>query len=142
MKVTSYALARPDYIDRRATTKTSIYSAGGIAPHGLTVRVTYTCPAGKKAYIENIFTQTFRETAATTTGATILLTRLTTADANAGTVLRTHEFQTATYVTINDHSNSVALMIAGDVLEGATQDTSTGGGVAITISLKYTEFDA
>ena len=68
MKVSSYAVARPNYYDRGATSVIGTYESANIAPHGATERWTYTVAAGYRLLIENLLLSNYRATTATVSG--------------------------------------------------------------------------
>jgi hypothetical protein len=141
MRVSSYAVSRPAYYDRNASSVSAetVVTAG---PHGGTVRFTYTVAAGKKLFLENGRVSIQRQTAAAVAGAY-----------NNGTYIKTGG-NNPQYALVESKDNAVqpaatvsivtgqATIYASEVLECQTSDVSTGGTVYFISSYKATLFDA
>jgi len=139
---TPSAVARPEWYDRNPAPAVAYYVAVNVSPHSVTKRVDYTCPAGKKAMVELLQAEVFRRTTATTAVMAHADFKLTPSGGPMATIL------TARVVT-NDIKDKDSLtmgasfmMFAGDVLEGYTEDTSTGGACDYKLCMKVTQFDA
>lgn len=142
MRVGSFAVARPNYYDRNATSKQSSYVGGPLAPHSVTTRWTYTVPAGKKAYVESCYVDIIRGSAATSGPSCKAFIRVTTSDSTIGTLCATGgEFNTLNALISQTVSN-VGLLAAGDLVQSDSYDNSTGGTLYIVMTAKYTQFDA
>lgn len=142
MRITSSQFAsRPDYFDRNPIIRWQQYVAAGIAPHGGTVRWTYTVPAGKKAYLENGFMQTRRDSVAAPAGQALASIRYTP---NGGTIARFAATDVSTNAVGDKDAvvlGPLALLMVGDVVDSLTQDGSTGGVMTHIATAKITEFD-
>lgn len=139
MKITSYAVARPAYYDRGATSFSGGYDAV-LAPHADTNRVSVTVAAGQKVILEGVNMSTQRVTVATviqvvgfysnvTSTAGFRITDISTNNNLAN--IRERQF-VATNVTI----------YVGETFTANTVDTSTGGSVYYIIQYKGTTFSA
>ncbi len=136
MKVTSYAVARPAFYDRAAAASTQSINVV-VAPHAQTTRFTYTVPANRKAYVENIRVFMNRQTSAATAATMVA------AIAAGGVELKYLATTNNTPGTqFNDMSTAQVTLYPGDVMTGYTIDTSVGGTVNFVIQSKSTEFDA
>jgi len=139
---TPSAVARPDWYDRNPVSRVDYYWGSGVAPHGVTTRLSYTVPSGKKAMVEVLVLKVRRNTAATTLGiarASLILTPSGGAPDNfmdACIVNNTVDVKDGWSI-----GASLAL-ITGDLLEFTTYDGSTGGTCDYWLSYKITEFDA
>jgi hypothetical protein len=136
MKLASLSGARAAYYDRNATTINGNF-LGTVGPHGTTTRFTYTCPSGRKAYIEAATSHVLRMTAATSIGGISVYIGTNTIRATdhwiVNNTVNTFERQVqATVITI----------YAGGVYSGATHDGSIGGTVDYNLQMTGTEFDA
>ena len=140
MKVTSYAVARPAYYDRGASSIVQNYSAS-VAPHGNTVRWTTTCAAGKKINIELVNVRIVQDTVATVKVA------------NYCAVYITSGVTTFSLADLLNPSNTVGLPVyfqmsgvptlyAGESAAAATGDGSTGGTSQYLVAMKATSYDA
>lgn len=142
MRVASLGVARPAYYDRNATSQTIQYVAD-IAPHGTTLRATYTTPAGKKAYIEAAAVYMRCSSAPTAAGRNFAIVRVTDASANLIEICRIDK--NANTVVGNSYavtSTSMPTVYAGETITIYTNDASTGGTVDYVIGAKVTQFDA
>jgi len=134
-------VARPEWYDRNPFDRTLIYVAV-VGPHAVTSRGSYTCPAGKKAFIEAIGVFTRRSTAATTEGLIIASASYTPQGGS------TAYYAVVQWVsnTVNYHEGNIVgnagILRAGDNVAINTGDGSTGGTAEYYIMLKITEFDA
>lgn len=136
MRISSYAVARPAYYDRNATSSYATYDVI-LAPATNTTRWTTTVAAGKKLLVEQAISQVYRITAATVVG-------------NYGAQIW-HVGQL--FHTSSSSSNSVGLqyqtqttggvtLYAGETMYAVTYDTSTGGTVSMLMNYKGTLYDA
>jgi hypothetical protein len=140
MRVSSFAVARPNYYDRNATSSLQKYSAV-LAPAVNTVRWTVTISAGTKAFIELGFSSTRRITVGTVAGEYGAYMRLT-----SGAVYV--DFPTISTIsnvldafTVSQFTSQPTLY-AGETLSGSTYDGTTGGTVQHSVAAKLTIFDA
>ena len=136
MKVTSYAVARPAYYDRGATSVYGLYFAT-VGPHASATRFTYTCPANRKTFIEAANIHVIRMTAATLVQAYGVYVGTST----------TRAMETYSIInTVNAYERQVPgtqlTIYAGGTYYGVTYDGSTGGTVEYLQQFNGTEFDA
>ena len=136
MKVTSYAVGRPAYYDRQSSSTVILYS-GTLAPHSLTTRVTSTIPAAQKYMVEFANGYTGRVTAFTVTGNSGVLVYVTGVSLiNIYGTLATTTASTVAQQAVN------MVVVGGEVIYGATQDSSIGGTVFYDLNIKSTAFTA
>lgn len=137
MRVGSFAVARPMYWDRNpVTTSNGYYNTVG--PHSNTTRFTYTVPSGRKAFIDSGSVNVNRITAATVAGQV----RVALATPTLSNVLTLFTYSNTVGFADKSVVGGSLLILAGAVLEGTTEDTSTGGTILFTIYAHGTEFDA
>ena len=141
MKVTSYAVARPSYYDRGATSINKAYGSSAIAPHANTTRFTYTVPANRKMVIENICVTSYREAVATTVGQVFLNLVLYDGTTYCNLIALYTNANTVG-ATTNNVIGQCATVYAGEQLLGATWDLGTGGINDFRLSTKGTEYNA
>ena len=141
MKVTSYAVARPNYYDRNATGTSVRYLAGGIAPHAQTTRWTVTIAATFKGVAEIASGRIAGETAPTVAGAMII-----GIDTYSGgvysTVLFIQQTSAASLPVVYTAYPITLSLYASDQLLGFTSDASTGGTGNYRVDAKYTTYTA
>ena len=140
MRVSSYAVARPEYYDRGAASVQSAYS-GTVAPHGNTERWSRTIAAGKSGYVETSFALTLRITAATVVGDTACFVQIVTSDAVSGVVAYIQHADNTLRTNRNIVLTSVGLLQASDIIRAYSFDTSTGGTNDFYLNAKLTLFD-
>ena len=141
MKVTSYAVARPAYYDRNATTSFNAYNQL-ITPAGLTTRFTYTVPAGKKLQLEAVGVTITTQTLATVAGRNIILVAITSGvdTADLSRIDATNTNVVASYRF--DIKGLVLTLFAGETIYAQTLDGSTGGSQYFAAFNKGSIFDA
>ena len=141
MRVSSFAVARPAYYDRNATSSFVSYD-GVVAPHTDTLRATFTTAAGKKAYIETGAIYMRQETGATAVGRSFSVLRITSGS-SLNDVARIDSNSSVTANTYRvDKMNGTPTIYAGESLTIRTFDFSTGGSIDYLIGAKITTFDA
>jgi len=135
MKVTSYAVARPAYYDRNATSSYNQYS-GVVGPHAETTRWTVTIAAGKKMLVEQIGITYFNVSVATVAGSyasnIFIVGQYLASQGSSVNVVAT---QGALYLTGN------ITLYAGETMYATTYNYATGGTVAHSMTYKATQFD-
>jgi len=141
MKVTSYAVARPNYYDRNAAGTSVRYLASGVAPHSQTTRWTVTIASGQKAFAEMAGVRIAPQTV-----ATAFASAAAGVDTYSGGVYSTLIYiqttmSAALAVAYAAYPVSVSLY-AGDQLLGFTADYSTGGTALYIVDSKYTTYTA
>lgn len=141
MKVSSFAVARPAYYDRNASS--IIASDQAIyAPHTGTVRSTTTVAAGKKLFLETSSTSLQNISAPTVAGTATSIVRIVSGLFSTDP-LRTDTLTSAVLTTI--FSNSITgqvTLYSGEQMLLITANTSTGGTVNHLCAFKATSFDA
>lgn len=143
MRITnSQTAARPTYYDRNPANQTKYNNTGAVAPHGATQRWTYTVPAGKKAFIEQIMTSIIRSTVAAPVGTT--LNEVDLIPNGGGVNILSLRYMNTNGVNDNTdlHLTNLGEINAGDQINALDVDTSTGGTVTFVKTAKIQEFDA
>ena len=141
MRVSSFAVARPAYYDRNATSKNLVYGSAAIAPHANTTRFTYTVPSGRKCFVESLNVASFRETAATVVGQQFL--NIVVYDGTTYcNLIALYYYTTAVGSVQTQILGNNATVYAGQQILGATWDLSTGGTQDLRLSAKGSEYDA
>lgn len=133
-------IARPQYYDRNAAGVAAAYEAG-IGPHGATNRWTYTCPAGKVAYIESLYAYIVRQTAP---GLNVYSEAYCVYLPFGGPGYKFFDLVFNDGTPFNSrfvNQTSFGFMKAGDQLFGTSQNSDTGGAVTIGIAFKGTQCD-
>jgi len=125
------------WYDRNASQAGIYWNSVNVAPHGSTVRATYTVPSGKKAFVCAAELDVRRRTAATTLGT--VLAWLTFAGNMALQIL--HENNTV------DNRQTITCYLGGILLSGqslqlSTWDASTGGAMDYMLTALIVEFSA
>ena len=140
MKVTSYAVARPNYYDRNGTSLLSSF-AGQAAPHATTTRWTVTVAAGKKHSCEVTVAQMRRASAATVTSDRSAVITVTSG-ATSYAYPATGSFSNTTDVEQTALVSGYPFLYAAETMVATTSDASTGGMVFYLVASKQTIFDA
>jgi len=134
-------VARPAWYDRNPVSRNG-YFAGASGPHAITTRLTYTCPAGKKAILEVMQARVDREIVATTPNYAQAIFEFEPAGGTAYYLLAARILTNNVGDKERAELGGNLTMYPGDVLRGRTVDVSTGGQCAYQLSYKLTEFDA
>jgi len=128
---------RLEWYDRNPLKHSDSYDSGSIAPHVLTIRMSYTVPTGKKAFLESCLAKAIRRTVATTESTVLSAIKA-----------RGHRLLLAWLMTNNvgDADSQVigqsVTLNAGEAVLGETLDQSTGGTCNYYLAIHATEFDA
>lgn len=140
----SGATAREAYYDRNPLTIALSSQVAATVPHSATVRETYTVPAGRKAYLESVQCSIVRRTAATAAGRPMAYCALIPSGQGSSTPLQAFlDLSQNVAADRQDLTLSSSMQLgAGDRIDLATLDDSTGGTVAYFLAAKLTEFDA
>lgn len=131
--------ARPEWFDRNPLPTAIGFHASGVAPHGNTVRATYTCPASRKAWISSIFFNVVRLTAAAPAGEVILQAEAPTAGVSAAIIVLGSN---GVGDRASDGFGQSITLRAADIVRIITQDTSTGGTCRYDEDVAILEYDA
>lgn len=142
MNLFQTSTARPVAIDRNPTDRGAYFVNAGTAPHGSTVRVTYTVPAGKKFFLSYIQSDYLRETAAAPVGLTEIFALVVTPLPQNTVPFR--------IMSLDNNVGAVRSAIlqpglnasAGSVISITTSDASTGGTAKYSCSFHGIEYDA
>lgn len=128
--------------DRNAANVGSTTEALGVAPHGNTNRLSYTCPAARRATILVSNINILRATAAAPVGTVRAITQLT--QVNAGlTWPNTVKTQQNTVGNVTNQNIALTIsMFPTEALILQTADPSTGGTNDFLVSLGILEYDA
>jgi len=142
MRVSSYAVARPAAADRNGLTTTQSYGPQVVAPHGGTVRWSFTVAAGKKVSV--LYTQVFvqRTTAATVDGVNRPSIAVTPSGGSLATLVSLPKVTNTV-----DNSQNFAIptslsLNAGDYVEASSFDLATGGTLTLFLAMNLLTYDA
>jgi len=128
---------RLEWYDRNPVKQDIVAASTTVGPHTLTSRASYTTPTGKKAFIECVFCQVVRITAASALGNARFYTRFRGSN-NVVLLL----FNNTVSAEVHEGFSQCATLNPGDTAELLTADDSTGGTVTYFGVLTATEFDA
>lgn len=132
---------RPAWYDRNPAGQNNIYT-NTVAPHAETDRWTYTVPSNKKAWLSTVCLQMTRVTVAAPIGKYYALMYYQPAGGSNFAFLYISSFANVAgderLLTISPQMG----LIAGDRLDCATQDLSTGGTVEYFEAATVATFDA
>lgn len=141
--VQSFASVNPQYYDRNPSNMTNWYDLTNLAPHAVTVRISYTVPSNRKAFIDQISLFIKRETAAGVVDQAGGDANYITAGGLANNGL---SFDLITSNNVADHDRQIntqfGAMLSGDQLNIDDYDFSTGGTTEAAGGFKVFEFDA
>ena len=141
MKITSYAVARPQYYDRNASTVVLTYYSFNTAPHSSTTRWTTTVAAGKRVLVEQGVSVSRRTTAATVLGDVLNQQKIVGTPLDIF-IIPGYLYNNTLNVTERQTLPTQFTVYAGETFYCTTADTGTGGGVEYVNSAKCTQFDA
>jgi len=141
MKITSYAVARPQYYDRGAVSAFFSYSAT-LGNHAATTRWTTTIASGKKLFLEQA--EVFLLTATVAAAPLRLATRVQITDGtNYTSVVAQDQQQSASLYTPNYTTVYPAITVyAGEIIYGTTFNDSVTGTVFMATAAKGTTFQS
>ena len=134
--------ARPTPGDRAPISRGTSYASLGIAPHVITQRFLYTVPAAKKFSLGFATVEALRATAAAPVGQVAAQVRTTTLQptTNYPAAVRTLDNTVGSAARIS--SAPTLVLVAGESVDGVTEDVSTGGTMNYLLSYQGTEYDA
>lgn len=133
--------SRPMPWDRNPTV-INLSSTASVAPAGATLRWSYQVPAGRKAILNHVYCGIIRDNAPTTAGLAQAFVRITPSGGGTRTILRAAILTSTVGERDHEVADTEVLMSAGDLIEGLTWDTSTGGTTNYLLAALLTEFDA
>jgi hypothetical protein len=142
MRTWQTIIGRPAWYDRNPTHKLLSWGQLNVAPHGETVRWTYTVPAGKKAFVESVFAYLRRSAAATTVGRAAVVIWITPSGGSAAILIDVEILTNNVGDSDRQGVGQSLILLPGDTIEARTVDISTGGTVNYSAAAKITEFDA
>jgi len=136
-------VARPAWYDRNPESKILSYF-DTVGPHSETERWSYTCPSGKKAMVEVLFTRAVRLEAATTPQNVFADIAFKPSGGVEKYILAAIIPSAQNNVGDRDMATIAAslMLMPGDKIRAITADAGTGGTVQYLITVKLTEFDA
>jgi hypothetical protein len=135
--------ARSAWYDRNPTTKVyNFYQTQG--PHAITQNWAYTVPAGKKAIVELAQLKIKRSTTPSPMGAVYACIKVTPSGGSIATVLYADLLVGTAAIGDADSAQlqGTLALSTGDMIQAADVDSSTGGTVEYSETMKVTEFDA
>lgn len=134
-------IARPNFYDRNPRTGMLTVNIANVAPHGLTLRATYTVPGNKKAWLDSIWTHIVRSAAAAPSQVALIRVTETTSFSGAQVAFFNYFTSGAVLGTQSAILANDGFLASGDNIQVSTIDGSTGGSCDYDFSVKYTEFD-
>jgi len=141
MRVGSFAVARPAYYDRNATSTLQSYGAD-LAPHTTTTRFTTTVAAGTKLIVEVAQAFTMTTSAATTAGRGFSQVQVTSGGTSVD-LARVDQIQLSTSQAATQQLIPLSLTVyAGETVTGVTFNGSTGGTLFHVAAFKGTTYSA
>jgi hypothetical protein len=134
--------SRPQWYDRTPIGRTNSATNAATAPHAETVRWTRTIPTAKKYQLQTATVLVRRESAAAPASYMTAAVRLF--PNGAANVIINEVLIVGNAVNDGDNQTlgGAIALLAGDVLEGITQDSSTGGTALYRTSQTGLEYDA
>lgn len=136
------AFKEEQWYDRKPISMSAYWDVTN-APHGTTVRRTYTCPKGKIAMVELLQVEVVRMIAAGTVGLASSFVRVTPTGQAIGDIVLAARIPTN---VVGDRAEAslgtTFTMVEGDRLDLVTNDFSIGGTVREFAAYKLSEFDA
>lgn len=141
MDINNAASSRADFYDRGADGVHIGYEGNAIAPHGSTVRATYTVPANSKVIINAAQLYLMRATAPAGAGIYNAWLQYTPSGGSAVPIVKAYHKSPTQYTNINVLLSSGFVMYPGDKLELVTADISAGGTISYILHVMMSEFD-
>lgn len=130
-----------NFYERNSITRVLYNSQQLIGPHALTVRATYTVPAGRRAVLTATHLWKVRNTAAAPIGEWRASLRLTV-NAVQCTLRSLSSWDNTLLIPTNQDTPEAVFLNAGDIIDLLTFDGSTGGTCSYVVGASYVEFDA
>jgi len=134
----SFAGSRQQPIDRAPLTNQEVYNAATVAPHGPTVRWTYTVPTGRKALLQSAYVKLMRQVAAAPVGYAQAYIVYQTTGIIISASINTNVIGDGSQLAIGQSIT----MLAGEEIHAGSDDASTGGSFRYLISANLLEYDA
>ena len=142
MRVSSYAVARPQYYDRNAVTSSQYGSPTAAGGDGPTTSFTTTVAAGKKLLVEYSEVSLLRSTVATVNTRNEAYVRVLTNTSVINLARVDGALANTLNVFTQDKSAGAVTLYAAESINGIFRNTDTGGTVEVFLSYKGTMFDA
>ena len=130
-----------DFFDREGDPRSFSYYNTGVNPHVLTVRFTYTVPAGKAAFVMSRAASIARTDPASSPFAAAAYHRSNLSAGGLKEVLLVPMRSNTIGDTVVIAQGRCGPIAAGDVLEGVTVDGSVAGAIGYSLGLEVMEFD-
>lgn len=142
MQIGQAQVVRENPIDRNMTPINDSFVSELVAPHGSTLRMTYTTPANRIAVLTSVEMEMVIKTAATTLTANVMA--FTIFDDTPAVQSQFTKYFTQNLVgeTRNIRMSNQIILPAGYKIECRTQNGSTGGTVSYWMYLTGYEYDA
>lgn len=140
MRIVQPVAWKPNYFDRDAENVTIYYDAGGIEPHYITERASYTVPEGRKAIIDAIMVRCYRQSMASVLGITRLIVAYIPNGGSPTYLYYKILYDNELYHDVVHTMTNVGVMLPGDALAFYTDDSSTGGTHLFQFTAKIFEF--
>lgn len=123
--------------EKNAISESAEFTQNNVAPHGDTLRATYTVPNTKLAEIQMIELFVFRRSAGSSIGNVEIKV-----DSSIRGRLATIIFRDNTVGAVSSQNFGKSLLLeTGEIITISTEDDSTGGTLNYSINVGITEFD-
>ncbi len=139
MRLLYPAGVKREWFDRNPVVQDSNFNAT-VAPHVSTLRLSYTVPAGKKAFVQCAFISTTRMTVAAPVGEVDWQIRHYDGT-NEAIISMIQNIDNTALKPYNQQVTFNVYMTAGQAIRFYSSDTSTGGTVSYNGQLSVVEFD-
>ena len=128
--------------ERSGASIADFYQDNNLAPHADTTRFTYTVAAGKRAIVELLDINLFRNVAASSAGLAGAYFEVQPSGGSFANVFRVEFLDNTANYRVKDSLAPQLWLFAGDAIRARTYDGSTLGGVRYYVSYKLTLFTA
>lgn len=120
------------------------HNAGGVTPHALTERWSYTVPRNRRAQVQSAMAHLVRSTAAAPVNDWLGVIRVERSGVPTQDIdlIRAHSFSNTVGERVEMNHTGPFELFEGDRIFAATLDNSTGGGVGYDLTLLAIEYDA
>ncbi len=133
---------KPFWYDRNSLQAGGLFAAATIPPHAMTMRTTYTVPAGRAALVSSIVLAALRAAAPATLNEFAFQALVYPFGAGPHNIVYTRIALAAQWDSYNEFTGFSLLLSVGDRFELYTEDSSIGGSYNISTGFAITEFDA
>jgi len=143
LRILTTPAVSPPWYDRNPITRRDYYLGFAREPHDGTVRLEYTCPAGKKAVIELLECRVTRVSVATSPEVPLACWIHYISPEDYSYILLAEIRGNNVGDSDKDQiGHSSLILLPGEKIEGWTLDLSTGGTCDYFLAYKITEFEA